>query len=491
MPLKIDLLFGKVALAESHLTVDQLKECIRIQRENPRESLPTIATEKGYLDVGLVQEILRTVTERMLEGEEAEDLETLVGERLPAPAGGPPAEAAAPAVSVEALDRPNDKIKDVGVDVTEEGLVRGEKVEKLAEGRLEDYLAFAREIGASDLHITSGGPPFVRHHGRIRRLDLPIQTAEEVERIVLPGLDDKQREVFQARNDIDFALHRDGIGRFRTNCFRHRKGISGVFRVIPDAIPTLQELNLPDVLEQFTTVQVGIVLITGPAGCGKSSTMAALVEIINQHRKDHIVTVEDPIEFVFQSKKANVTQRQVEMHTKSWGIALRAALREDPDVIMVGELRDLDTISTAVTAAETGHLVLGTLHTTNATRTVDRIIDVFPPKQQEQIRAMVSESIRGVICQQLIPRADGRGRIPALEILISNPAVGNLIREKRTYQLISVLQTGRNQGMIMMDDSIQQLLDRGLITEEEAIFRAQDPTRFLKGRDVRAPIIAG
>ncbi|MCZ6602517.1 MAG: type IV pilus twitching motility protein PilT [Planctomycetota bacterium] len=333
-------------------------------------------------------------------------------------------------------------------------------------------------IGASDLHISAGCAPFVRLHGRIRRMDLPPHTEEEAKELLLPFMREKDRKIFVDTNDFDFALELDGLGRFRTNYFRTRKGYSGVFRLIPDKVPTLEELGLPSLLAQFTKIQVGIVLITGPAGCGKSSTMAALVEIINQTRKDHIITVEDPIEFNFESKKSNVTQRQVQVHTESWGVALRAGLREDPDVIMVGEMRDLDTIATAVTAAETGHLVLGTLHTTNATRTVDRIIDIFPPKQQEQIRAMVSESIRGVICQQLVPRADGKGRVPALEILVANTAVGNLIREKKTFQLISVLQTGKNLGMIQMDDSLEALLKDGVITRDEAIFRAQDPKRF-------------
>jgi len=259
---------------------------------------------------------------------------------------------------------------------------------------------------------------------------------------------------------------------------RQRKGLDAVFRVIPDHIPTLEELHLPDVLKRFTTYRQGIVLVTGPAGSGKSSTMAALIDIINQDQHDHIVTVEDPIEFIFESKNCNVNQRHVKVHTQSFATALRSAMRADPDYICVGEMRDLETVSMAITAAETGHLVFGTLHTTNAIRSVDRIIDVFPPKEQDQIRSMVSESMRGVVSQQLIPRADGTGREPALEIMFATPAVANIIREKKTFQLTSVLQTGAKQGMVIMDDSIATLLRQGLITKEEAAYRAESPDRF-------------
>lgn len=231
-------------------------------------------------------------------------------------------------------------------------------------------------------------------------------------------------------------------------------------------------------LRRLTEYSHGIVLITGPAGCGKSTTMAALVDIINRERKDHIVMIEEPIEFVHESQGCNVTQREVRMHTESFHVALRASLREDPDVIVVGELRDLETISMAVTSAETGHLVFGTLHTTNATRTVDRILDVFPPREQEQIRSMVSESLRGAISQKLLPRADGQGRVPAVEVMFNTPAVANLIREHKTFQLPSVMQTSRKLGMRLMDDSIQELLTKGLIAREAAVYFAEDPSRF-------------
>ncbi|HIA27210.1 MAG TPA: PilT/PilU family type 4a pilus ATPase, partial [Planctomycetes bacterium] len=293
-------------------------------------------------------------------------------------------------------------------------------------------------------------------------------------------LDDDQWAFLKEHLDLDFCLEGLDHGRYRTNLYRQRKGFEVIFRVIPDQVPSLESLHLPEVLARFTRYNQGIVLITGPAGCGKSATMAALLDIINQERKDHIVTVEDPIEYLFEPKNCNVNQRHVRRHTANFATALRSAMRADPDVIMVGEMRDLETISMAITAAETGHLVLATLHTTNAVRSIDRLIDVFPPKEQEQIRAMVSESMRGVISQQLIPRADGLGREPALEIMIATPAVGNLIRERRTFQLLSVLQTGKKLGMTTMDDSIRKLLNQGVITRERALFHSENPRSFSK-----------
>ncbi|RME89302.1 MAG: type IV pilus twitching motility protein PilT [Planctomycetota bacterium] len=339
-------------------------------------------------------------------------------------------------------------------------------------------MKFAKQVGASDLHLASHAKPFLRVHGQIVYLNHPVLEPEVNEKQLLEILDDYQKKIFLETGDLDFSYQLDGVGRFRGNICRQRRGVDATFRLIPDKVPTLEELGLPSSLKRFTTFHQGLVLVTGPAGCGKSSTMAALIEIINQERQDHIITVEDPIEYVFESKGCNVTQRQVDLHTKDWGTAIRAALREDPDVIMIGEMRDLDTISTAITAAETGHLVIGTLHTTNATRTIDRVLDVFPPKEQAQIRAMVSESLKGVISQQLIPKKDGTGRVPAIEILFTTSAVSNLIREARTFQLYSVMQTGKKWGMKLMDDSIRELLDDGLITKEDALFFANDPKRF-------------
>jgi twitching motility protein PilT len=292
-------------------------------------------------------------------------------------------------------------------------------------------------------------------------------------------LNEYEAKVFKERRDLDLC-YESAHGRYRANICRQRKGVDAVFRVIPEKIPTLEELHLPHTLKRFTDYRHGLVLLTGPAGCGKTATMAALIDIINERQHDHIVVVEEPIEYIIPSKNCNVNQRHVRVHTESFATALRSAMRADPDYIAVGEMRDLETISMAITAAETGHLVFGTLHTTNAIRSVDRVIDVFPPKEQDQIRSMVSESLRGVVSQQLLPRADGLGREPALEIMIATPAVSNLVREKKTFQLASVLQTGSKLGMVTMDDSINQLLKQKLISREVAVHFAENPDRFTK-----------
>jgi len=352
-----------------------------------------------------------------------------------------------------------------------------EDVSHLRGAGLDAFLKFAREIGASDLHFTSGSPPFVRLFGRFFFLLHPVLQIEEAKLRLTGIMTDEQIVRLVEKKSIDFAYEAEH-GRYRANIFLHHRGIGGSFRIIPSRIPTLEELNLPPVLRKFTTYPHGIVLITGPAGCGKSSTLAALVEIINEQRSEHIVMIEDPIEFVHKSKNCNVTQRETGRDTVDFHIALRASLREDPDVIVVGELRDLETISMAVTAAETGHLVFGTLHTTNAVRTVDRMLDVFPPREQPQIRAMLSESLRGVISQRLLPRVDGDGMVPAVEILFNTPAVANLIREKKTFQIPSVMQTSKKEGMMVMDDSIAELLSKGIVGLETALQHAEDVERF-------------
>jgi twitching motility protein PilT len=274
------------------------------------------------------------------------------------------------------------------------------------------------------------------------------------------------------RGDADFA-YANPFGRYRTSVVRQRLGVDLVFRIINTKVRTMDELGLPEHLKLLTRYQNGLILVTGSVGSGKSTTLAALVEQVNMERREHIITLEDPIEYVLEPQGCHITQREVHTHTRSFAAALRGALREDPDVIMVGEMRDLETISLAITAAETGHLVLGTLHTGNASRTLDRLLDVFPPDQQEQIRIMVSESLRGVITQQLIPRADGKGRALALEILTNTPAVANVIREARTYMLPGIIQTGKKQGMQLMDDALVDLCSRGLINAEEACARAE------------------
>jgi twitching motility protein PilT len=300
-------------------------------------------------------------------------------------------------------------------------------------------------------------------------------TPAQTESMLMEILSDEQRSVFNETNDLDFSYQIIGAGRFRANICRQHRGVDGTFRVIPDNIAGPFELGLPTSVPPLTKHHQGLVLITGPAGQGKSTTIAALVDLINSEKPLHIITVEDPIEFVYPIRKAVVNQREVGKHTLSFANALRAALREDPDVIVVGEMRDLETIALAITAAETGHLVFATLMTTDASQTIDRILDSFPSGQQAQIRTMLSESLRGIVSQQLVPAADGNGRVLAAEVLISSLAVANMIRERKTHQLNSVMQTGRNVGMQRMDDALADLLQAGLITGQNAILYSHDP----------------
>lgn len=338
-------------------------------------------------------------------------------------------------------------------------------------------LAKAVQLGASDMHLTAGSSPFFRLNGQLAYTDLDKLTPEQTHRIVLGFMDEAQQQHFLHHHDLDFSFEHE-LGRFRVNALQHFRGPGIIFRIIPKKVPTLASLGLPDTLARFTEYHQGLVLVTGPAGCGKTTTAAALIDIVNEHRKDHVITVEDPVEFLHPSKNCNITQRQVPIHTKSFASALKAALREDPDVIMIGEMRDLETVSLAIRAAETGHLVIGTLQTKSAARTIDRVIDVFPEDQQAQIRAMLSESLRGIISQQLLPRKDGKGRVVALEVLNVVTSVSNLIRDAKTFQLPSLMQTGRKQGQVMMDDSLHELVKQGLITEESAARAAENPKRF-------------
>src|SRR5688572_20049537 len=341
-------------------------------------------------------------------------------------------------------------------------------------GHVDEYLAAAQEAGASDLHLGINAPPIWRLHGTLQAIwpDAAKLTSNETATLAERFLTEAQKARLKARGDADFA-YANGFGRFRASVVRQRLGIDLVFRIINTQVRTMDELGLPQSLKLLTRYQNGLILVTGAVGSGKSTTLAALVEQVNLERREHIITLEDPIEYIFEPKGCHITQREVHTHTKSFGAALRGALREDPDVIMVGEMRDLETISLAITASETGHLVLGTLHTGNASRTLDRVLDVFPVDQREQIRVMVSESLRGIVSQQLIPRADGRGRALALEILTNTPAVGALIRDAKTFMLPGVMQTGRKQGMKLMDDSLLELFQAGIISQEEAYSRAE------------------
>lgn len=442
-----DQTLAKIAIKNNLVTQEQVRECIALAQKNAGVDLGTILLKKGYLS----ENHLAAITKKLDSAGEA----GAPGANSKQTGGPPP---------------PKDSMTPADVAKMDFSDLQGKP--------LGEYLRRAREIGASDFHYQVDSPPFVRLHGHIVKWKHPVLTAEDTERAIKELITPEEFEILRRKNDFNLSYERESHGRYRTNLMRQRKGFDAIFRVIPDRVQSLEELHLPAILKEFTLHRQGLLLITGPGGCGKSSTMAALVELVNQSRHDHIVTVEEPIEYLFESKSCNVNQRHVRVHTESFSSALRSAMRADPDVIMVGEMRDLETISMAVTAAETGHLVMGTLHTTNAIRSVDRVIDVFPPKEQDQIRAMVSESLRGVISQQLIPRADGLGRVPALEVMFANSAVSNMVREGKTFQLLSVLQTGRNRGMCTMDDSINELLKQGVITREEAIFRAEDPARF-------------
>lgn len=339
---------------------------------------------------------------------------------------------------------------------------------------ITELLQFSKKESASDVHISSGEPPIMRIHGDMRMLDMPPLAKEEVHGFLYEILSDRQRKTFEETHEIDFSIDLKNIARFRVNAFVQNRGESIVFRNIPTKIPSFEELNLPSVMAEIARKPKGLVLVTGPTGSGKSTTLAAMVDLINTEQRSHILTIEDPIEFVHKTKNCLVSQRELGPHTHSFANALRAALREDPDVILVGEMRDLETISLAMTAAETGHLVLATLHTSSAAKTVDRVIDVFPPGQQAQIRVMFSESINAVISQTLLKAKKG-GRVAALEIMVATPAIRNLIREGKTAQIPSSIQTGKQYGMQSMDNALISLYKNDIVEKEEIINRISNP----------------
>lgn len=335
---------------------------------------------------------------------------------------------------------------------------------------ISELLIFMVQNNGSDLHLSSGEPPMIRIHGDMIKVDMPPLDKDEVHKMIYDIMNDQQRKLYEENLELDFSFSLGDIARFRVNVFRQLRGDAAVFRTIPTRIPTFEELNLPKVFMDIARLEKGLVLVTGPTGSGKSTTLAAIIDFINTEQKGHILTIEDPIEFVHKSKNCLVNQRELGPHTKSFASALRSALREDPDVILVGEMRDLETISLALTAAETGHLVFGTLHTSGAPKTVDRIIDVFPPAQQAQVRAMFAESIQAVISQALFKRKDGKGRVAAFEIMLGTPAIRNLIREAKIAQIPSIMQTSRAIGMQTMEAAVQELLAKNLVTREEVAF---------------------
>ena len=343
---------------------------------------------------------------------------------------------------------------------------------------ISELLIFVQKENASDLHLSAGESPMVRIHGEMKRIEMPPISKENLHMMLYDILSDQQRKRFEEMHELDFSIDLKGIARFRVNAFRQARGEGVVFRVIPSKILTLEQLGLPKSLREVTKNERGLVLVTGPTGSGKSTTLAAMIDIINNSLNGHIITIEDPIEFVHESKKCLINQRELGSHTHSFANALRSALREDPDIILVGEMRDLETISLALTAAETGHLVFSTVHTSGASKTVDRIIDVFPAAQQDQVRAQFAESIQAVISQVLLKRRDGRGLVPALEIMTGTPAVRNLIREGKVAQLPSTIQTGQKFGMITLDQSLKELVSKGIVDKEQCLYFASSPNVF-------------
>ncbi len=343
---------------------------------------------------------------------------------------------------------------------------------------ISELLIFVQKENASDLHLSAGESPMVRIHGEMKRIEMPPLSKENLHMMLYDILNDQQRKRFEEMHELDFSIDLKGIARFRVNAFRQARGEGVVFRVIPSKILTIEQLGLPKSLREVTKNERGLVLVTGPTGSGKSTTLAAMIDILNNSLNGHIITIEDPIEFVHDSKKCLINQRELGSHTHSFANALRSALREDPDIILVGEMRDLETISLALTAAETGHLVFSTVHTSGASKTVDRIIDVFPAGQQDQVRAQFAESIQAIVSQVLLKRRDGRGLVPALEIMIGTPAVRNLIREGKVAQLPSAIQTGQKFGMITLDQSLKELVSKGIVDKEQCLYFASSPNVF-------------
>jgi len=452
-------LIGRLAVHFKMISMEQLAAATREQGTGTSsQSLGDILVSKGFITQVQLAKLVRAqqeVVAKQRAGVAApESAAATVAERAPAAA---PVNAPTPARAGAGAKRAPPAAAATGTSELD--------------GILRDAIA----QGASDIHIHSGSTVQYRVAGKLVATQAAPLDAAGAEAVLLPALTEQERSVFAEHGDLDFCHEVPGAGRFRVNLYRQQRGIDAVLRFISPEPPSLEQLGLPSGLARFTSYPQGLVLITGPTGCGKTSTLAALVDLINEERREHILTIEDPVEYLHPSKRCLVNQRSVHRHTGSFARALRAALREDPDVIVIGELRDLETISLALTAAETGHLVLATLHTDNAIRTINRIVGSFSSEQQSQIRSMLSESLRAVVSQRLIPRADGKGRVAAVETLVVNKAVANLIRENKTFQIQSILQTGAAQGMGLLDASIRQHVQSGAIAREEALRYCAEP----------------
>jgi twitching motility protein PilT len=468
-------LLGRLAVHYRLITMDQLGVALKEQVRSPNKKLGAIMVELQLIDVTQLAQLLEA-QRQYLARHDPESGDQAPPTKSPAPraaaiAPPPPAPApAAPKAKAQAAPIAPSPQQASVLDVA------------ISPARLEwlhRVLAGAREADASDVHIHAGATIKARIHGMLSDMTPEVLPAKEAESVLLPTLTRGQRERLYEDGHVDFTYAAPNIGRFRVNVYREARGLCGVFHYIPTEPPLLSDLGLPNATAKLVNHSNGIVLITGPAGSGKTSTMAALVNLINEERTDHVLSIEDPIEYLHKSKRCIINQRQVSRDTHTFSAALRSALREDPDIICIGELRDLETISLAMSAAETGHLVIGTLHTQGVVRTINRIVGAYPSAQQAQVRTMLSESLRAVISQKLVVRADGTGMVLAYELLLVNVAAANLIRENRTYQLNSVMQTGRGKGMRSMDESLQELVKRGLITRQDAAQHADDPRAFL------------
>ena len=502
IPSPDELLVGRLALHYKLITQSQLEEVTSLLAlAGGRRQLTEILTEMGYLTPRQVEQLLivqRDFLAKRQAQSEASAPPIPAQNQAPAPAAdsrapsalgpaigpgsGAPLPALAPAAGAALPFLPpaaplGPVASASAAPAAPLGAVASSASADAAR-QLDLLLGRAVDQRASDIHLHSAVPISFRLDCRLVDVDPAPLNAAAARQMIEAVLTPEQRQALADRGQVDFAYDLPGRGRFRASAFRQQRGYDAVFRTISAQPPTLGELGLPESIGRLTDFHQGILLITGPAGCGKSSTLAAMVRILNETRSEHIITIEDPIEFVHHSRRCVVNQRQVGRHTGSFGRALRASLREDPDIIAIGELRDLETISLAITAAETGHLVLATLHTNNAIRTINRILGVFPPNLQDQVRTMLAESLRAVVSQRLVARADGAGRVPALEVLIATKAVSNLIRENKTFQIRSVLQTGTAHGMVQLDVSLADLVRRGVVTREEALLHAEDPLKI-------------
>jgi len=425
-------LFGQILLNFNLITKEQLDKVIELQKKtNPPRLLGELLVEQGLIDDKSLKSIL-SVQKRKLE------------------------------LSKTQIRSPENELQ-----------------KRLHAAPLHEFLRVSKELGASDLYITSSLKPMIRLHGNLIDLPAEAQGFEESRKFLLAILSKEQVDEYYQKKYVDFSLELEGIGRFRTSIFRHLKGIAGVFRTIADTVMAFDRPGVPGICRQVVDYSRGLILVTGPAGSGKSTTLCSMIDIMNKNHRLHIITIEDPIEVVFQSDKSFISQRQIPTHSKTFASALRASLREDPDVIVVGELRDPETVATAITAAETGHLIFGTLHTQSAHRTIMRVLDQFPAQKRDHIRTLLAGVLRGVISQQLVPNLDGKGRSLACEVLVSNSAISNLIREDRAWQIPMVMQTGKKWGMRLMDDSLIDLVRLKKISLEEALSRATDKTKFM------------